>query len=234
MPATSRDAGGGVMTGMRRGAVMLGLAAVTAVAGCRGAPTAQSPEAVAGLRRSIDGVRVCAPLLSASWPIAFSTDSLATPGVDALVAAGLVRRVSLPDPAGDNARTRIAITATGLRDVRLHRLSPESPPQPQLCFGRKQVTTLHQASTGDRSGTVDYAYRIIDAPRWTTRADIRAAFPFMVDMLKGELHAQDGTMLSSGRWNLATGAETQAVAEMSNKGFFPCPAEGGERDSPCR
>lgn len=219
---------------MRRGALLIGFAAVTVVAGCRNNPSAQSPETVAGLRRSIEGVRVCAPLLSASWPIVFSTESLATPAVDALAATGLVRRVSLPDPAGDNARTRIAITTAGLRDARLHRLSPESPPQPQLCFGRKQVTTLRHASTGDRSGTVDYAYRIVDAPRWTTRADIRAAFPFMVDMLKSELRAQDGTVLSNGRWNLATDAGTQAVADMSNKGFFPCPAEGGERDSPCR
>jgi hypothetical protein len=77
----------------------------------------------------VEGQRQCAPLLSGTWPIEFSADALSGAKVDALVAAGLVRRVALPD-TGDRPRVRIEPTEAGKRDLWLRRLDPTSPAEP--------------------------------------------------------------------------------------------------------
>ena len=201
---------------------MAGVAALALVAGCRVDTQAQSPAALASLRQQLDGFRICAPLISGSWPIEFSADSLATPGVDALVKAGIVRRVPLPNPLGERPRVRIEIVQEEGGDARLYRFRPEVPPMPQLCYGRMQVTTMQHEATGERSGLLHYAYRVVDAPAWTARPDIRAAFPFMSTMLDREQRAQGGTTLAAdGAWRLAGGPETHDMGEMGNKGFFP-------------
>jgi hypothetical protein len=206
----------------RVGLAMTGAAALLLVTACHADTPAQSPAALAGLRQQIDSVRVCAPLLSGSWPIEFSADSLATPRVDALVSAGIVRRVPLPNPGGERPRVRIEIVQETGGDARLYRLRPEAPPMPQLCFGRRQVTTMQHEATAKRDGSLHYAYRVVDAPAWTARTDIRAAFPFMATMLDSEQQASGATDLQAdGTWRLVGDPQTQGIDAMENKGFLP-------------
>lgn len=215
---------------------MAGLAALMFIAGCRADTPPQSPAALASLRQQLETVRVCAPLLSGSLPIEFSADALATPGVDALVGAGIVRRVPLPNPLNERRRVRIEIVQETGGDARLYRIGPDSPPQPQLCFGRKQVTTMQHEATGKRSGALHYAYRVVDAPAWTARPDIRAAFPFMAAMLEGDNKAEGPTDLGAdGAWRLLGNPETNSLeSDVKNKGFFPCKEVGRDVESACR
>lgn len=202
--------------------VMTAAAALSLIAGCPAENSAQSPAALAGLRAQIDSVRVCAPLLSGSWPIEFSADALATPPVDALVNASIVRRLPLPNPGGERPRVRIEFVQETGGDARLYRFKPEVPPTPQLCFGRRQVTTMQHETTSKRDGSLRYAYRVVDAPAWTTRQDIRAAFPFMVTMLDGEHQTSAATGLQAdGSWRVVGDPQAQGANAMENQGFLP-------------
>ncbi|MCR6477259.1 hypothetical protein NU688_13950 [Variovorax sp. ZS18.2.2] len=215
----SRQQGRTVQTMLR---TMTAAATLSLLAGCPADTPAQSPAALASLRQQIDAVRVCAPLLSGTWPIEFSADSLATPPVDALVSAGIVRRVPLPNPGGERPRVRIDLVQETGGDARLYRLRPEAPPNPQLCFGRRQVTTMQHEAMGKRSGLLHYAYRVADAPAWTARPDIRAAFPFMVAMLDGEHRTIGATGLQAdGSWRVTGDPQAQGADPMENKGFLP-------------
>lgn len=176
-------------------ALLLGLS------GC-GADENKSDQ-LARIRAKVDGVRRCAALLSGSWPIEASADSLSGPHVDALVAAGLVRRVTMNVPEGDRARTRIELTPAGQNHILIERVTENTPETAVLCYGRLQVISLNQkqtqeSKTGDSSklnNLLFYNYRIVQPPAWATRADIRAAFPFMVQDLEQVHSEQDSEIL---------------------------------------
>lgn len=138
----------------------------------------------------MEGQRQCAPLLSATSPIEFSAEALAEPRIDALVAAGLVRRVRLDraDAGGDFPRVRIEPKSAGMQYIWFRRLDPASGFEPMLCYDRKHVVAVRtgQQNDGSETGPVEptkivrYDYRIVQIPSWTSRGDIRSAFPFLV------------------------------------------------------
>lgn len=182
------------------------------------------------IREQVEGQRQCAPLLSGTWPIEFSADALAGPRVDALVAAGLVRRVPLAEAGNDRPRVRIEPTPAGARDVWLRRLDPDSPPEPMLCYGSKHVVAVRPerrnlgAETGPpATGTVlRYDYRIVRSPAWTARADVRAAYPFLPRELERVRTAQQAATRSGERWILTSDTGPDAGAELAaEEGFLP-------------
>jgi hypothetical protein len=195
------------------------LALLISLAACSGGQDETSR--LAELRSQLDGAPVCALLIAPEWPIEASMSALDQPGVDALIAAGLIRREPVVDRANVTPQARITMTAAGRQSLRLYRMSASSSPTPQLCFGKKQVTAI---ARGD-DGPVRYRYRVIDAPDWTWRSDIRAAFPFVSHMLDQEQQAEVGVLEKDGRWEAPGGVEQAGVMEMGDKGFLPCPVE---------
>ncbi len=150
---------------------------------------------LADIRAKVDGARRCAPLLDGSWPIEFSNRALSGRNVNALVEAGLVRRVQATDPE----RTRIEITPLGQADIVIKRLDENTPATVVLCYGQRQLVSVltekgevADASKANIGKVVSYNYRIVKPPKWTERAEIRAAFPFMVNDLT-EIHRDDLT-----------------------------------------
>jgi hypothetical protein len=207
---------------------LCGTAILSALAACGGRAESSG---TADLRAQLEGSRVCAALISPTWPIEGSADFLAKPGIDALIAAGLVEREPVEDPSHVTPRARISMTKAGEPYLRLYKIGPDAPPEPQLCFGKKHVTAI----TREDGGPVQYRYRIVDAPAWTKREDMRAAFPFLTRRLDKEQQATIGTFESNGRWQIAGGVDQANLAEIGNKGFLPCPYENAApSDDPCR
>jgi hypothetical protein len=183
------------------------------------------------LRKQLEGSPVCAMLIAPAWPIEQSADFLSRPGVNALIAAGLVNREPVEDRSKPTPRARITMTKAGERYLHLDKSSGDAPPEPYLCFGKKRVTAItHEGDT-----PVHYRYRIVDAPAWTKREDIRAAFPFVSRLLDHEQEADVGAVEKDGHWQIAGGASQANLAEIGNKGFFPCPyADTPPSEDPCR
>ncbi len=153
-------------------------------------------DSMAGVRAKVDGVKRCAPLLG-SWPFEGPAYLFSGSKVDALVAAGLVRRVPVKVAPGGRERTRIEITPAGQRDVMIKRLENNVPVH-FLCYGQRQVVSVGtdqmkvSAGPSKMEDVVVYKYRIVQAPAWAAREDMRAAFPFMASDLD-QVHEADET-----------------------------------------
>jgi hypothetical protein len=183
---------------MNRYAISAGvvIALVAILFGCKSSES--ETELLARIRAKVDGAPRCASLIARSWPVEFSEEALAGPRIDALVAAGLIRRVPLLVAPGDRARTRIELTPLGQNHVLIERPDPSMPGYAALCYGKRRVVAVRQEqrSVGAESGSpktgnvVVYDYRIVESPPWAARSDIRAAFPFMVRDLE-RLHSAD-------------------------------------------
>lgn len=211
-------------------ALLLATAALTAA--CGGAVRASSPtgEALGQIRAQVEGQRQCTPLLSGTWPIEFSADALSGRGVDALVGAGLVRRVPIPVPAGERQRVRIDLTDAGRRDARLFPLDPEGPSRgAELCYGRKHVVDVRFDRVGPETARdnpaaeenrVRYDYRVVDPPVWTARSDIRAAFPWIERELGATHTAEGAAFFKDGRWQLSSGVGPDTTAELPSEDGF--------------
>jgi hypothetical protein len=214
---------------------MVAVCSLALLAGCHlnaANPQAKPDDAIQQIREQVEGQRQCAPLLSGTSPIEFSAEALAGPRVNALVAAGLVRRVLLDrtDAGGDRPRVRIEPTSAGMHDIWFRRLDPASEPEPMLCFGRKHVVAVRTVrqdggSETDPSKPTEvgrYDYRIIRTPSWTGRGDIRAAFPFLVKELNRTHTAEQAATRVGDRWSLASDTGPDAGAELDlREGFFP-------------
>lgn len=188
--------------------------------------------ALAGdLRTQLDGSKVCAMLISPQWPIELNAELLADPGVNALIAADLVRREPIEEGVNASPRARISITEAGKPFLQLDSMGSGSATVPYLCFGERQVTAIARGE----DGVVRYRYRIVDAPAWTRRSDMRAAFPFLARLIDQEQQAELGVILENGHWRFALGVEQATAAELGNSGFFPCAdPDASPGDSPCR
>ena len=99
-----------------------------------------------------------------------------------------------------------------------------------LCFGRKHVVAVRteRRSTAAETGPSKtdevsrYDYRIVQAPSWTGRDDIRAAFPFLPRYLGRIITAEQPAMWSGERWALLSDTGPDAGAELgTDEGFFP-------------
>lgn len=205
------------------------VAATLALAACSaGAGSAALTE---DLRAQLDGSKVCAMLIAPQWPIEQSAELLARPGIDALIAADLVHREAIEDRANATPRARVSVTETGKPFLQLDTTANNSSAVPYLCFGERQVTAIARGE----DGVVRYRYRIVDAPAWTERRDMRAAFPFLARLIDQEQQAEVGAVLENGHWRVALGVAQATAAELGNTGFFPCPYPDASPDQdPCR
>jgi len=217
----------------------LGCLAFSLLTGCSSGAQTTQPDpggALAQVRAQIDGQRQCAPLLSGSWPIELSANALAGSRVDALVAAGLIKRQLIAGASEDRARVRIVLTPVGKRDVWLRQLDASMPAEPLLCYGRKHVLAMRpadgtggsevagasEADGADAGNTLRYEYRIVQSPSWTARPDIRTAFPFLERELNRSRVAGGNVTFSDGKWSLEAQSGSNASADLpSNEGFFP-------------
>lgn len=171
------------------------------------------------LRDQLDGSKVCAMLIAPQWPIEQSAELLARPGIGALIAAELVHREGIEDRVNATPRAWISITETGKPFLRLDSMGNNSSVVPYLCFGERQVTVIDRGE----DGVVRYRYRIVDAPVWTERGDMRTAFPFLARLIDQEQRAEVGAVLENGHWRVALGVAQATAAELGNTGFFPAP-----------
>lgn len=212
------------------------MTAMTAMTACGRIQTAAIDEkdALAQLKQVMDGTRICGTLVSATWPIEFSASALALPGIDALVSAGIVVRSPVAVPAGERERVRLVPTATGKDDVLLSRLQNADPTQPKLCFGKKRIEAVRMEPDDTGGRQLRYTYRIVDAPGWTGRPDIRAAFPFLDRLLDNPVPATNPVTIRAGKLDLPTEKDAFNDAGLGTHGFFPCPVPDGQPDSPCR
>jgi hypothetical protein len=170
------------------------IASVAVLMGCKSSET--EVDQLASIRAKVDGTPRCASLIARSWPVEFSEEALSGRRVDALVAAGLIRRAPLVVAQGDRARTRIELTPLGQAHVLIERPDPSGPGYAVLCYGKRQVISVHseQRNVGAETGSpkmgnvVVYKYRIVEPPSWAARDDVRSAFPFMVRDME-QLHS---------------------------------------------
>jgi hypothetical protein len=192
---------------------------------------ANMADALAQVRAKVEGQRQCAALLDGNYPMNYSADALSGPKVDALVAAGLIRREPAPPSPGDpRPRATAKLTPAGMRDAWVQRLDPGKPADAWLCFGRKHVTAV-RAEAGDAGSEVGgsqpgsvlrYDYRIVDAPAWTARPDIRQAFPFLTQALSKTHTSEQIATREGDAWVLTGDTGRDATAELpSEAGFFP-------------
>ncbi len=189
----------------------------------------------AQLARQVDGVRACATLVAASGPLEFSESLMASPSVEALVAAGLIAREPL---SGDDGRPRVRIVAgpNGKADVRLA-TGEDDAASPALCFGTRRLASVRIESDGAGGERMRYSYHIVDAPGWTRDPAIQRAFPFMVRLLAGTQKADAVAFETDGWWRIPGDPRAEAMAgtmaDIGNKGFFPCPVPDPDPASPC-
>ncbi len=189
----------------RRSALIGTIITALMMAGCSQEESAA--DRLARIRARVDATRQCGLLITGRWPIAeYSARTLSGPQIDALVAAGLIRLV----PARDPERVRVAVTPFGRAHTVIERVDSARSPDPfvrtpltehekdggfiMLCYGEQQLVSVRQLqdkdidNNGKRQNSIVYDYRTINPPAWTARADIRAAFPRMVEDL-GKLHS---------------------------------------------
>jgi hypothetical protein len=153
-------------------------------------------EDIATIRARVDNVRRCATLLDGNWPLEVFANELNGQRVTALVAAGLVRRVAIKNPRPGMQTARIDLTPLGQANVVIDR-SIGKAGYARLCYGQQRLISVYEKKIiyhNDEKDLPDayelkrktlfYDYRIVNAPAWTARADIRAAFPFIVRELE--------------------------------------------------
>jgi hypothetical protein len=199
-------------------------ASLLPLAGCG---AANAPDPVAMLAPLVAHQRQCAPLVAGAWPIDLAADRLQAPGIDALVAAGiLTRQRVISDP---DARPRFDIgIAPGGRDwVELRQLNAGGGKTPFLCYGMRQLVDVG-ASTGDM---MPYRFRVVDPAPWIARADVQAAYPFLRTALAGPIVATVPAIRRNGAWQLPENANWQSGEGLDKMGFYPCLS--GDHERPC-
>lgn len=157
-------------------------AALLPVAAC-GAASVPAPYDV--LAPLVAAQRQCAPLIAGAWPIDLAADRLKAPGIDALVAAGILTRAPVAGDPGARPRFDIEIAPGGREWVELRQLNADGGKTPFLCYGTRQLIDV-RTSDGD---TAPYRFRVVNPAPWTARADIRTAYPFLRSALTGQIEA---------------------------------------------
>jgi hypothetical protein len=212
---------------MRLTSVLALVPASVAMTGCHAATDAAA--VAADLRPQVDGQRQCAALIAGAWPIDWSADTLRTPGIDALVAAGLITRDPVTADPEARPTVHIAITEAGKPWIELRRLNPGGAEMPFLCYGDRKLETV--SSVDPQAGTARYSFRVVNPPAWTQRTDIRGAFPFLGRALAAPIEASAPAIQSDGKWKLPEHSEWLEGAALERKGFYPCQAD--DRENVC-
>lgn len=204
---------------------LLGLAAAS-VSACGSSGV---PDPATALRPLVGGERQCATLLAGAWPIDLGAETLQRPGVNALIAAGLItREESRADPLAAPA-AGIAIAPGGKQWIELRQLNPGGGQTPFLCYGKRELVDATPLSADGDAAT--YRYRVVDVPAWAKRDDIRAAFPFLDHALAGPIEASAPARLENGQWRLPEHSAWDGGATLDKVGFYPCSPADAEQ--PC-
>jgi len=199
-------------------------AALLPLAGC-GATTMPAPaEALGPL---VAAQRQCAPLIAGAWPIDLAADRLKAPGIDALIAAGILTRKTTASDTGERPSFSIEVAPGGRDWVELRQLNQGGGTTPFLCYGKRQLADA-RAGAGD---TASYSFRVVEAAPWTARPDINAAFPFLRTALGGKIEASTPASRRDGQWLLPEHADWQPGKGLEQTGFYPCLP--GDREHAC-
>jgi hypothetical protein len=196
--------------------------AVLPMAACRAVDTPLTFDTLAPL---VAAQRQCAPLIAGAWPIDLSAERLRAPGIDALVAAGLLTREPVVNDPGGRPRFVIAIAPGGRDWVELRQLTGGGSKTPFLCYGRRQLVDVGTA----QADTASYRYRVVEAASWTKRADIQAAYPFLRIALNSQIEASASAVRRNGAWQLPDHADWRPGSMLDGTGFYPCLPDDRER-----
>ncbi|MEH0198447.1 hypothetical protein V7S57_14045 [Caulobacter sp. CCNWLY153] len=166
----------------------------------------------------------CAAVLTGVSPIEISDRTARLDTVRALVEAGLLEEVA-GAPAGE---VRLAPARKAAHWFRVRTPNPALPSSIELCYARRKITRAWLV--GENGKTLNFAYRLVDAPAWTNDPRMRAAFPFLEPALTKELVATGIAPFRDGRWFLDL-ADEGITLPGQDEGFYACP-DGRERPDP--
>lgn len=220
-------------TGLRRGGA---LAVILLLAACAPDPREQarrsidSGAAVAEIQAYFDRnaqgrpLGQCAAVLTGAAPIQISDRTARLDTVRALIDAGLLEAV----PGAPKGEVRLAPAAKARPFWRERRRGTVGPPSAELCYARRRITRAWLV--GEDGKTLNFAYRLVDAPAWTSDPRLRAAFPFLAPALSQELVATGIAPFRDGHWFLDL-ADEGITLPGQDEGFYACP-DGRERPDP--
>lgn len=174
-----------------------------------------------------DGGRQCAPVLTGASPFVLEARHGQLRSVRALVEAGLLIAEPADPRAGEDQPLRLSPSPAARPFFRQGR---DGSAETELCYARRQVTRAWLV--GGEGATLNFAYRLVDAPAWTQDPKIQAAFPFLAPALSQELTATGLAPWRDGRWFLDL-ADDQAAIPGHTEGFWACPDGGGAPDPAC-
>ena len=154
-------------------------------------------EAQRAVQAMLDATPQCADLFSGDDPIRVRPGWQGRPGVRALVAAGLIT----PGPPASPSGRIYEATATGRAVIRRLELG-QGMDRSELCYAHRKVTKVWLKASGatNRLPQLGYTYVLVDAPAWTRRADVQAAFPFLQRALAGTYAPDDFIWYADQRW----------------------------------
>ncbi|MDG2530541.1 hypothetical protein [Caulobacter endophyticus] len=166
----------------------------------------------------------CAAVLTGVSPVEISDRTARLDTVRALVEAGLMEEVA-GAPAG---KVQLAPTRKAAHWFRERRRNRALPASIELCYARRKITRAWLV--GEDGKTLNFAYRLVDAPAWTGDARMRAAFPFLEPALSREMVATGIAPFRDGRWFLDL-ADEGITLPGHDEGFYACP-DGREHPDP--
>lgn len=220
---------------MRRAASAL----LLAMAGCTADPhrdaarTLAAGRALAQVQAALDREPQCLPLLSDIIPLHLLHADPPYPGVAALTAAGLIE----PDSsraARSTGEAPYRLTEAGHRSSSTRQIGNHS--SVSLCFGRRRATRVWLApreGETDRSPRLHYAYRLVERPGWTHRADVRSAFPWLDAAFAREHRSPDLILWEDDHWRLTTIDPYIRGISADVPGFSYCPRDRRPHPPPC-
>jgi len=168
----------------------------------------------------------CAAVLTGISPIEIGERTARLDTVRALVDTGLLEAA----PGAPQGETRLLPTIAAKAWFRERRGNPALPPGLELCYARRQVTRAWLV--GEDGKTLNFAYRLVDAPAWTKDPRMRAAFPFLTPALSQELVATGIAPFRDGRWFLDL-ADQGITLPGHDEGFYACPDDRDRPDPGC-
>ncbi|QEI05241.1 hypothetical protein FXN63_04865 [Pigmentiphaga aceris] len=215
------------------------LSVAVALAACTKDPKIAAAEAVADgtalkqVKALVDGRAQCARVMYGWEPFDLTgPEDLELPSMRALMDAGLIERTP-NQPAGERPTYRSTATPEVQAQVRKRPLNQEQQTL-DLCYGKRQVTRVWVDEKWSAHGSipyVQYAYRIVEPPKWAT-PHMRQTFPFLERALTSELVAQDMLPVKDGKVEMSLPMENVQFDDDMIEVFSICPdgvANPGER-----
>lgn len=206
------------------------LIAAIALSACTKDPKTAAANAVADgtalkqVKALVDGRPQCARVLYGWEPFDLTgPEDLELPSLHALIDAGLIEPV--PDqPPGKTPLYRSAANPEVQAQVRKRPLNQEQQTL-DLCYGKRQVMRVWVDEKWSDYGSlpyVQYAYRIVEPPKWVT-PHMRQTFPFLERALSTELVSQDMLPVKDGKVEMSMPMENVQFSDDMIEVFSICP-----------